>query len=75
MKKILLMAAFTGLLASSAVAGTFGDDKGKKDKKECAKSEKSCAGEKKEGCAKGEKSCCKKKAETSTAEVKSTDKK
>jgi hypothetical protein len=65
MKKILLMAAFTGLLASSAVANTFGDDKDKKNKKECAKGEKSCAGEKKEGCAKGEKSCCKKKSEAS----------
>ena len=59
------MAAFTGLLASTAVANTFGDDKDKKNKKECAKSEKSCAGEKKEGCSKGEKSCCKKKAEAS----------
>ena len=57
------MAAFTGLLASSAVAGTFGDDKDK-NKKECKKEGKACAGEKKEGCAKGEKSCCKnKKAE------------
>ena len=63
MKKLLLMAAFTGLLASSAVAGTFGDDKDK-NKKECKKEGKACAGEKKEGCAKGEKSCCKnKKAE------------
>jgi hypothetical protein len=65
MKKILLMAAFAGLVASSAFANTYGDDKGKKDKKECAKSEKSCAGEKKEGCAKGEHACCKKKAEAS----------
>jgi len=64
MKKLFLMAAFAGLLGSTAVAGTFGDDKDKKGKKECAKSEKACAGEKKEGCAKGEKSCCKKKAET-----------
>lgn len=57
------MAAFAGLLGSSAIASTFGDDKdkGKKAKKECAKGEKSCAGEKKEGCAKGEKSCCKSK--------------
>ena len=67
MKKLFLMAAFAGLLGSTAVAGTFGDDKDKKSKKECAKSEKACAGEKKEGCAKGEKSCCKKKAEASTA--------
>jgi hypothetical protein len=63
MKKLFLMAAFTGLLASSAIAGTFGDDKDK-NKKECKKEGKACAGEKKEGCAKGEKSCCKnKKAE------------
>lgn len=67
MKKLFLMAAFAGLLGSSAVAGTFGDDKDKKAKKECAKSEKACAGEKKEGCAKGESSCCKKKAQASTA--------
>ena len=65
------MAAFAGLLGSSAVANTFGDDKDKKTKKECAKDGKSCAGEKKEGCAKGEKSCCKNKA---TAE-KATDSK
>lgn len=67
------MAAFAGLLGSSAIANTFGDDKDKKAKKECAKGEKSCAGEKKEGCAKGEKSCCKKKeasAEKSTTETK-----
>jgi hypothetical protein len=78
MKKIFLMAAFTGLLVSSAVAGTFGDDKDKKSKKECTKGEKSCAGEKKEGCAKGEKSCCKKGGEASaekTAAVKSIEKK
>lgn len=63
------MAAFAGLLASSAVAGTFGDDKDKKNKKACAKSEKSCAGEKKEGCSKGEKSCCKsKQASTASAD-------
>ena len=71
------MAAFAGLLGSSAIANTFGDDKGKKGKKECAKSEKSCAGEKKEGCAKGEKSCCKSKtasAEKAT-DSKSTEKK
>jgi hypothetical protein len=77
MKKILLMAAFAGLLGSTAVANTFGDDKDKK-KKECAKSEKSCAGEKKEGCAKGEKSCCKKKAEGTAEKAtdsKATDKK
>ncbi|MCU0360258.1 MAG: hypothetical protein MUF75_05985 [Bacteroidia bacterium] len=67
MKKVLLIAAFAGLMASSAFASTYGEDKGKK-KKECTKSEtKACAGEKKEGCAKDEKSCCKKKAEASTA--------
>lgn len=74
MKKVLLMAAFAGLLASSAFASTSGDDKDK-NKKECKKTEsKSCAGEKKEGCSKGEKSCCKKKAEssTSTNDTKST---
>jgi len=59
------MAAFTGLLASSAVAGTYGDDKDKKSKKECKKGEKACAGEKKEGCSKGEKSCCKSKGTAS----------
>ncbi|MBL7921829.1 MAG: hypothetical protein JNJ40_16055 [Bacteroidia bacterium] len=67
MKKILLMAAFAGLLGSAAVANTSGDDKDKKAKKECCKKGegKSCAGEKKEGCAKDEKSCCKKKTEAS----------
>jgi hypothetical protein len=65
MKKLLLVAAFAGMLGSTALAGTYGDDK--KDKKESKKTEKACAGEKKEGCAKGEKSCCKKKAEASTA--------
>ncbi len=75
MKKILLMAAFAGLLGSSAIAGTFGDDKDKK-KKECTKSEKSCAGEKKEGCAKGEKSCCKSKASAEkTTDTKTNEKK
>ncbi|MDI1353531.1 MAG: hypothetical protein PSX36_01345 [bacterium] len=68
MKKLILMAAFTGLLVSSVAAGTYGDDKGKKSKKECcaAKSEKACAGEKKEACAKGEKSCCKSKTASTT---------
>jgi hypothetical protein len=71
MKKVLLMAAFAGLLGSSAVAGTFGDDKDKKKKECCKKGEgKACAGEKKEG---SEKSCCKKKAEAN-AET-STEKK
>ncbi len=66
MKKLLLIAAFAGLLGSSAVAGNPGDDKDKKAKKECKAGEKACAGEKKEGCAKGEKSsCCKKKTEAS----------
>lgn len=75
MKKIFLMVAFAGLLGSAVVANTFGDDKGKKGKKECAKSEKSCAGEKKEGCAKGEKSCCKSKANASVADEKASDSK
>lgn len=76
MKKVLMMAALMGLLSSAAVAGTFGDDKGKKDKKECAKSsDKGCAGEKKEGCAKGEKSCCKAKAEGSTTSTTKAEKK
>jgi len=63
MKKLLLMAAFAGLLVNTAAANTKGDDKGDKNKKECKKDGKSCAGEKKEGCKDGEKSCCKKKAE------------
>lgn len=67
MKKVLLMLAFTGLLAGTAAANTKGDDKDKKStKKECCKKDgaKACAGEKKETCAKGEaKSCCKKKSE------------
>ena len=54
------MAAFAGLLGSTMVANTKGDDKDK-NKKECKKGEKSCAGEKKEGCDKGDKACCKKK--------------
>lgn len=62
MKKVFLMVAFAGLLGSTVVANTKGDDKDK-NKKECKKDAKACAGEKKEGCAKGEKSCCKKKAE------------
>ena len=61
MKKLLLVAAFAGMLGSTAFAGTTGDDKKDKSKK----TEKACAGEKKESCAKGEKSCCKKKAEAS----------
>ncbi len=62
------MAAFAGLLGSTAVANTKGDDKDKnKAKKECKKGEKSCAGEKKESCAKGEKSCCKNKKTEATA--------
>lgn len=69
------MAAFAGLLGSTAVAGTFGDDKDKKAKKECAKGEKSCAGEKKEGCAKGEKACCKSKSADKANDSKSTEKK
>ncbi len=67
------MAAFTGLLASSAVANTFGDDKDK-NKKECKKSDtKACAGEKKEGCAKGEKSCCKSKTAAAATTENATD--
>lgn len=77
MKKTLLLAAFVGLLSSSAVANTFGDDKNKKDSKKTES--KACAGEKKEGCAKGEKSCCKsKKADasaTTATDTKSTEKK
>jgi hypothetical protein len=75
MKKLLLLAAFTGLLSGAAVANTKGDDKDKKAKKECCKKGegKACAGEKKEGCAKGEgKACCKKKAE---GETKATEEK
>lgn len=68
MKKVLLLAAFAGLLASTAVANVKGDDKDKKKKECCKKGEgKACAGEKKEACAKGEgKACCKKKAEGTT---------
>jgi hypothetical protein len=63
MKKLLLLAAFAGLLGSTAVANTKGDDKDKKGKKECCKKDgKACAGEKKDG---EMKSCCKKKAEVS----------
>ena len=74
MKKLLLLVAFTGLMVSTAVANTKGDDKDK-GKKECKKGEKSCAGEKKEGCAKGEKSCCKKKAEAATTTSTADEKK
>lgn len=72
MKKIILMAAFAGLLGSTVVANTKGDDKDKKAKKECCKKGegKACAGDKKDG----EKSCCKKKAGAS-AETKTTDEK
>jgi len=67
MKKIFLMIAFTGMVASVS-ASTFGDDKDKKAaKKECCKKKdgKACSGEKKEECVKGEKkSCCKKDAKT-----------
>ena len=57
MKKLILMAAFAGLLGSTVVANTLGDDKDKKAKKECCKKGegKACAGEKKEACAAGEK--------------------
>jgi hypothetical protein len=76
MKKLLLLAAFAGLLGSSAIANnTKGDDKDKKAKKECKAGEKACAGEKKEGCAKGEKSCCKKKAEANANTNSTTEKK
>lgn len=78
MKKLVLLAAFAGLLASSAVANTKGDDKDKKAKKECKSGEKACAGEKKAGCTAGEKSCCKKKAEASATAAtgeKATEKK
>jgi len=74
MKKLFLMAAFAGLLSGAAVANTKGDDKDK-NKKECKKDAKACAGEKKEGCAKAEKSCCKKKGEVASTEVKSVDEK
>lgn len=75
MKKLLLMAAFTGLLGSTAVAGTNCDDKDKKGKKECCKKGegKACAGEKKEG--KEEKACCKKKAEAHAGEKTTEEKK
>jgi uncharacterized membrane protein len=75
MKKVLLMAAFAGLLASSAVANTFGDDKDKNAKKECKKDGKACAGEKKEGCEKGQKSCCKHKEASSDSDKSNSDKK
>ena len=76
MKKILLIAAFAGLLGSNAIANTKGDDKGKKDKKECTEGKKSCAGEKKEGCSKEGKSCCKKSASVDkTTDNKATEKK
>jgi hypothetical protein len=74
MKKLILMAAFAGLLGSTVVANTLGDDKDKKGKKECCKKGegKACAGEKKEACAAGEKkACCKSK----TAETKPTEEK
>lgn len=77
MKKLILMAAFAGLLGSTVVANTKGDDKDKKGKKECCKKGegKACAGEKKEGCAAGEKkACCKDKAAGHT-ETKSEEKK
>lgn len=73
MKKLLLLAAFSGLLASSAVAGTYGDDKGKS--KECKKEGKSCAGEKKDGCSKEGKSCCKGKAKADASTDKGTSEK
>lgn len=76
MKKLVLVAALAGLFTSAAVAGTYGDDKDKKAKKECkAGDAKACAGEKKEGCAKGEKSCCKKKAEASETNKSESEKK
>ena len=79
MKKIILLAAFAGLLTSAAVANTKGDDKDKKAKKECCQkgeNGKACAGEKKESCKKGEeKACCKKGAEHHKGESKAADKK
>ncbi|MBI2722436.1 MAG: hypothetical protein HYX39_09695 [Bacteroidetes bacterium] len=75
MKKLFLLAAFAGLLGSTAVANTTCDDKDKKGKKECKKGEgKTCSAEQKEACAKDKKSCCKKKGEAS-AEVKAEEKK
>lgn len=73
MKKLLMLAAFVGLLSSTSVAAVKGDDKDKKAKKECCKKEgtaKACAGEKKEGEAK---SCCKKKAEGTTSTASTAD--
>lgn len=79
MKKLVLMAAFAGLLTSAAVATTKGDDKNKgKDKKECCQkgeSGKSCAGEKKGVAGSNEKACCKKGAEASTEKTSSTSNK
>lgn len=68
MKKLFLMAAFAGLLVSTANANTKGDDKDKKAKKECK------AGDKKE-CAKGDKSCCKKKTQEAPAPAAAPEKK
>jgi len=77
MKKLLILAAFAGMFSTAAVAGNYGDDKDAK-KKECKKSEKSCAGEK-SACSKDAAgSCCKKKAEAKgekKAEAKTTEKK
>lgn len=72
-----MVAAFAGMLGSTAFAVTDGDDK--KKKKCCSKTEaKACAGEKKEACAKADKkACCKKKGEASAsaAATKSEDNK
>lgn len=75
MKKVFLMLAFTGLVASVSASTTDDKDKGKKETKKEAKScckdksataGKSCsASDKKEG-----KSCCKEKK---TTEVKGTE--
>ncbi len=77
MKKVLMLAAFVGLLSSTSVAAVKGDDKDKKAKKECCKKDgnaKACAGEKKDGKEGEAKSCCKKKAEgtASTADATKT---
>jgi hypothetical protein len=45
MKKLILMAAFAGLLGSTVVANTLGDDKDKK--KKCAKGKTCCQKSKK----------------------------
>jgi hypothetical protein len=59
MKKLILMAAVLGM-TFAATAGSFGDDK---NKKECAKDKKECSKEAKSCCKSAQAKSCSKSAD------------